>query len=136
MADDPEMGRPSALPGILSVTVDGAVFEDCPDPTIGYIREPDRIQIRYVNAVPTADPATEAREQAGDRRVRPCLRRGRRTRNQRCLAPHHPLAPAQRPRSKAALRVPAWTHPPSLPWKGTSVWRYRRLRRPVVPDRR
>ncbi|MGI5253556.1 hypothetical protein [Actinacidiphila glaucinigra] len=30
LADDPDMGQPSALPGILNVTVDGDVFEDCP----------------------------------------------------------------------------------------------------------
>jgi len=37
------MGRPSDLPGILTVTIDGDLFEDCPALAIGYIREPDRI---------------------------------------------------------------------------------------------
>ncbi len=48
LADDPDMGEPAGLPGILTVTVDGDLFEDCPALTIGYIREADRIEIRYV----------------------------------------------------------------------------------------
>ncbi|WP_264927371.1 hypothetical protein [Streptomyces sp. A012304] len=56
LADDPDMGRPSTLPGILTVTVDGDLFEDCPDLAIGYIREPDRIQIRYVTPISAAEP--------------------------------------------------------------------------------
>ncbi|MFF9347223.1 hypothetical protein [Streptomyces sp. NPDC014734] len=49
LADDPDMGRPSGLPGILTTTIDGDLIEDCPALAIGYIREPDRIQIRYVS---------------------------------------------------------------------------------------
>ncbi|MGA5424433.1 SMI1/KNR4 family protein [Streptomyces lavendulocolor] len=60
LADDPDMGRPSGLPGILTVTIDGDLFEDCPALAIGYIREPDRIEIRYVNLVPSAQPAEPA----------------------------------------------------------------------------
>lgn len=63
LADDPDMGRPSGLPGILTVTVDGDVFEDCPDLSVGYIREPDRIEIRFLRAVPSADPSTDAQDQ-------------------------------------------------------------------------
>ncbi|RST16883.1 hypothetical protein E2C00_33045 [Streptomyces sp. WAC05374] len=55
LAEDPDMGRPSGPPGTLTVSVDGELFEDCPDLTIGYVREPDRIEIRYVN------PSTPAR---------------------------------------------------------------------------
>ncbi|MFI1487826.1 hypothetical protein [Streptomyces sp. NPDC020747] len=57
LADDPDMGRPSNLPGILTVTVDGDLFEDCPALAVGYIREPDRIEIRYVNPISFAEPA-------------------------------------------------------------------------------
>ncbi|MFD3314110.1 hypothetical protein [Streptomyces sp. NPDC058694] len=57
LADDPDMGRPSNLPGILTVTVDGELFEDCPALAIGYIREPDRIEIRYVNPISFTEPA-------------------------------------------------------------------------------
>ncbi|WP_052768756.1 SMI1/KNR4 family protein [Streptomyces humi] len=59
LADDPGMGRPSALPGILTVTVDGGMFEDCPDLSVGYIREPDRVEIRFLRAAPSAGPSTE-----------------------------------------------------------------------------
>ena len=57
LADDPDMGRPSNLPGILTVTVDGDLFEDCPALAVGYIREPDRIEIRYVNLISFTEPA-------------------------------------------------------------------------------
>ncbi|MFI6013632.1 hypothetical protein ACIBAG_33335 [Streptomyces sp. NPDC051243] len=60
LAHDPDMGRPSGLPGILTVRVDGDLFEDCPDLAIGYIREPDRIRIRYLNRARSAEPATDA----------------------------------------------------------------------------
>ncbi|MFF7547823.1 hypothetical protein ACFZCU_29940 [Streptomyces canus] len=30
LANDPDMGEPSALPGILTVMIDGDLFEDCP----------------------------------------------------------------------------------------------------------
>ncbi|MFF1764734.1 hypothetical protein [Streptomyces sp. NPDC058249] len=63
LADDPDMGRSSGLPGILTVTVDGDMFEDCPDLSVGYIREPDRIEIRFLSAAPPTEPATDAQEQ-------------------------------------------------------------------------
>ncbi|WP_327687293.1 SMI1/KNR4 family protein [Streptomyces sp. NBC_00467] len=68
LADDPDMGRPSGLPGILTVTVDGDLFEDCPDLSVGYIREPDRIEIRFLRAARTTEPSADAphQQQAGD----------------------------------------------------------------------
>ena len=57
LADDPDMGRPSGLPGILTVTVDGDMFEDCPDLSVGYLREPDRVEIRFLRAAPAGDPS-------------------------------------------------------------------------------
>ncbi|MET9061457.1 hypothetical protein ABZX99_26945 [Streptomyces antibioticus] len=63
LADDPDMGRPSNLPGVLNVTVDGAMFEDCPDLSVGYICEPDRIEIRFLRAVPSTEPSTGVRDQ-------------------------------------------------------------------------
>ncbi|GAA5206163.1 hypothetical protein GCM10023323_16400 [Streptomyces thinghirensis] len=135
LADDPEMGRPSALPGILSATVDGAMLEDCPDLTIGYIREPDRIQIRYAHAVPTAGPAPEA--QAGDRRE------------------SHPASDAVTAGeiSDARHRITRWLQHNAPPLRSCAPCRRGRTRRrcpgagprsgdtrrlacPVVPDRR
>ncbi|MCX5008522.1 hypothetical protein OHB05_38845 [Streptomyces sp. NBC_00638] len=66
LADDPDMGRPSGLPGILDVTVDGDLFEDCPDLSVGYIREPDRIQIRFVGPVSSTEPSADAHDQGRD----------------------------------------------------------------------
>ncbi|MFE7032416.1 SMI1/KNR4 family protein [Streptomyces sp. NPDC057621] len=74
LADDPDMGRPSELPGILTVAVDGDMFDDCPDLSVGYIREPDRIEIRFLKAVGPSAISTDApdrdrdrdREQGGD----------------------------------------------------------------------
>ncbi|WP_051821412.1 SMI1/KNR4 family protein [Streptomyces sp. NRRL F-5065] len=68
LADNPDMGRPSGLPGILTVTVDGDMFEDCPDLSVGYIREPDRIEIRYLRPAPSteAEPSIDAQDQGGD----------------------------------------------------------------------
>ncbi|KUN35812.1 hypothetical protein AQJ30_24395 [Streptomyces longwoodensis] len=63
LADNPEMGRPSTLPGILTVMIDGDQFEDCPALAVGYIREPDRIEIRYVNRAPVTEAATNAESQ-------------------------------------------------------------------------
>ncbi|MGW0841541.1 hypothetical protein ACWD26_15495 [Streptomyces sp. NPDC002787] len=63
LADDPDMGRSSGLPGILTVTVDGDLFEDCPALAVGYIREPDRIEIRYANPARPAEPAAPAQEE-------------------------------------------------------------------------
>lgn len=63
LVGDPDMGRPSGLPGILTVTVDGNVFEDCPDLSVGYIREPDRIEIRFLRAAPSAEPSTDAQDE-------------------------------------------------------------------------
>ncbi|MFG2368122.1 hypothetical protein ACGFY3_41915 [Streptomyces mirabilis] len=63
LADDPDMGRPSGLPGILTVAVDGGMFEECPDLSVGYIREPDRIEIRFLRAAPSIEPSTDAHDQ-------------------------------------------------------------------------
>ncbi|WP_405927064.1 hypothetical protein [Streptomyces sp. NBC_00035] len=63
LADDPDMGGPSGLPGILTVMVDGDVFEDCPDLSVGYIREPDRIEIRFLRVAPSTEPSTDAQDQ-------------------------------------------------------------------------
>lgn len=69
LADDPDLGEPSGLPGILTVMIDGDMFEDCPALAIGYIREPDRVEIRFANRIGTPEPvreedaADEAREQ-------------------------------------------------------------------------
>ncbi|MBK6012889.1 hypothetical protein [Streptomyces sp. MBT53] len=56
LADDPDMGVPSRLPGIRTVLVDGEMFEDCPSLSVGYLHEPDRIEIRYVALAPSAEP--------------------------------------------------------------------------------
>ncbi|WKX69576.1 SMI1/KNR4 family protein [Streptomyces sp. XD-27] len=71
LADDPDMGQPSGLPGILTVMVDGDLFEDCPALAVGYIREPDRIEIRYVNPAPSAEPAADTQAQAQDQHADP-----------------------------------------------------------------
>lgn len=63
LADDPDMGQPSTLPGILTVMVDGDLFEDCPALAVGYIREPDRIEIRYANTAPSTQLAADAQDQ-------------------------------------------------------------------------
>ncbi|MFD4137824.1 hypothetical protein [Streptomyces sp. NPDC058572] len=72
LADDPDMGEPSGLPGIFMVRIDGDTFEDCPALAIGYIREPDRIEIRYVNPVPSSEPTVPAqKEEQGQEQGRP-----------------------------------------------------------------
>lgn len=71
LADDPDMGRPSNLPGILTVTVDGDLFEDCPALAVGYIREPDRIEIRYVNQISIAEPVVDAQGQEQKKEEQP-----------------------------------------------------------------
>ncbi|MFG2840871.1 hypothetical protein ACGFYE_38435 [Streptomyces zaomyceticus] len=70
LADDPELGRPSGLPGVFTVSVDGELFEDCPALDVGYVREPDRLEIRYVTVIPAAapvDPAAAGGDQSLDR---------------------------------------------------------------------
>ncbi|WP_221354254.1 SMI1/KNR4 family protein [Streptomyces beigongshangae] len=74
LAGDPDMGRPSGLPGILTVMIDDDMFDDCPDLSVGYIREPDRIEIRFLKALPAAvEPSgnihgqEQAQGQSGDR---------------------------------------------------------------------
>ena len=64
LAEDPDRGRPSALPGILMVIVDGDLFEDCPSLSVGYIREPDRVEIRYLQVVAAAEPSAGGEEPA------------------------------------------------------------------------
>ncbi|MET8978926.1 hypothetical protein ABZX85_25225 [Streptomyces sp. NPDC004539] len=58
LADDPDLGHPSPLPGILTVHFEDDLIEDCPALTIGYIREPDRVEIRHVR--PTTTPTAPA----------------------------------------------------------------------------
>ncbi|MEW2572994.1 SMI1/KNR4 family protein [Streptomyces sp. NPDC047070] len=67
LADDPDMGRPSELPGILTVVVDGDMFDDCPDLSVGYIREPDRIEIRFLRAVGPSEVSADAPDPDRDR---------------------------------------------------------------------
>lgn len=72
LADDPGLGRPSSLPGILTVMIEGDLYDDCPDLAVGYVREPDRIQIRYVNLAPSAEPVAPAEdEDPGQEQVQP-----------------------------------------------------------------
>ncbi|QKW48331.1 SMI1/KNR4 family protein [Streptomyces buecherae] len=67
LAETPDMGHPSDLPGILTVTVEGDLFEDCPALSVGYLREPDRVQIRYVTPIsPSAPTAPTAPAQDAD----------------------------------------------------------------------
>ncbi|POX60133.1 hypothetical protein C3492_28705 [Streptomyces sp. Ru62] len=66
LADDPDMGEPSGLPGILSVAVDGDMFEDCPDFSVGYVREPDRIQFRYLGLTKPTEPDPDTHEHDQD----------------------------------------------------------------------
>ncbi|MFE7035186.1 SMI1/KNR4 family protein [Streptomyces sp. NPDC057621] len=63
LADDPDMGRPSGLPGMLTVTVNGDMFDDCPDLSVGYLREPDRIEIRFLEALPSPGISADAPDQ-------------------------------------------------------------------------
>lgn len=62
LTKDPDMGDPSGLPGILTVMVDGGAFEDCPDLAVGYIREPERIEIRYVTPAPSTKPSADTQQ--------------------------------------------------------------------------
>ncbi|MEV5988470.1 hypothetical protein AB0L85_26245 [Streptomyces sp. NPDC052051] len=71
LAEEPDLGRPSSLPGILTVMIDGDVFEDCPALVIGYIREPDRIEIRYVSVVDLSDPTAPRQEEGQGQEHRP-----------------------------------------------------------------
>ncbi|MFC9734351.1 SMI1/KNR4 family protein [Streptomyces roseolus] len=64
LADDPDRGRPSGLPGVFTVTVDGDLFEDCPALVVGYLREPDRVEIRYVNPAPPVEAAGSPKDRA------------------------------------------------------------------------
>ncbi|MGW4882899.1 hypothetical protein ACWEPI_40860 [Streptomyces sp. NPDC004262] len=64
LAESPDLGSPSRLPGILTVLIDGDLFEDCPALTVGYIRESNRIEIRYVNLAPhTGSAADDAQDE-------------------------------------------------------------------------
>ncbi|MET7451500.1 hypothetical protein ABZT03_06295 [Streptomyces sp. NPDC005574] len=63
LVDDPGMGRPSELPGVLTVMVDGDMFDDCPDLAVGYVREPDLIQIRFLQPARTTEPPAHEEDQ-------------------------------------------------------------------------
>ncbi|GLX42223.1 hypothetical protein Sros01_82950 [Streptomyces roseochromogenus] len=67
LAEDPGMGEPSSLPGILDVRIDGVTFEDCPALVVGYIREPDRIEVRYVTGTQHEAPADNDPDLGRDR---------------------------------------------------------------------
>ncbi|WP_327715601.1 SMI1/KNR4 family protein [Streptomyces sp. NBC_00490] len=76
LADDPDMGEPSALPGILTVMIDGDLFEDCPALAVGYVREPDRLEIRYVTPASFGRPAADdpdRQEPQGRHQERPAV---------------------------------------------------------------
>jgi hypothetical protein len=63
LAEDPDMGEPLGPPGILTVMIDGETFEDCPALAVGYIREPDRIEIRYVSRAAPPEPAASGQDE-------------------------------------------------------------------------
>ncbi|MEV6480084.1 hypothetical protein [Streptomyces sp. NPDC051576] len=63
LADDPDLGSPSGLPGILTVTVDGDLFENCPDLSVGYVREPDRVELRFLSAARSTEAPAQQQEQ-------------------------------------------------------------------------
>ncbi|MDJ1645427.1 SMI1/KNR4 family protein [Streptomyces pakalii] len=44
------------------MTIDGEMFEDCPALAVGYVREPDRVEIRYVNVLASSSPSVQDRE--------------------------------------------------------------------------
>ncbi|GLV82452.1 hypothetical protein Slala03_21410 [Streptomyces lavendulae subsp. lavendulae] len=67
LAEDPDMGEPSSLPGILDVRIGGVTFEDCPALVVGYIREPDRIEVRYVTGTQHETPADNDPDLGRDR---------------------------------------------------------------------
>ncbi|MFJ5274684.1 hypothetical protein [Streptomyces sp. NPDC088358] len=66
LVDNPDMGSASRLPGILTVLIEGDLFEDCPALAVGYIRESDRIEIRYVNLAPPTGPVADAQDEDQD----------------------------------------------------------------------
>ncbi|CAL9651094.1 SMI1/KNR4 family protein [Streptomyces sp. enrichment culture] len=71
LTDNPDMGEPSERPGVLTVSIDGDMIEDCPALAIGYVREPDRIEIRYINAVPSPESDVTAQgEESAQEKVR------------------------------------------------------------------
>ncbi|MFM9608309.1 SMI1/KNR4 family protein [Streptomyces niveiscabiei] len=59
LVDDPDLGHPSGLPGILTVRIEDDMIEDCPALAIGYIREPEWIQIRFLTLARPAEPEPE-----------------------------------------------------------------------------
>ncbi|MFF3489605.1 hypothetical protein ACFYXC_41260 [Streptomyces sp. NPDC002701] len=63
LADDPDMGSPSGMPGMFTVVVDGDMFDDCPDLSVGYLREPDRIEIRFLEALVLSEASTDGSDQ-------------------------------------------------------------------------
>lgn len=64
LSDDPDMGQSSGQPGILTVSVDGDLFEDCPSLVVGYVRESVRIEIRYVKPSRSADAVKEPAQES------------------------------------------------------------------------
>ncbi|RSS57416.1 SMI1/KNR4 family protein [Streptomyces sp. WAC01280] len=71
LADDPGLGQPSELPGVWTVMVDGDLFEDCPALAVGYLREPTRIEVRYVSLASSPEPAADVQPQDRNRSADP-----------------------------------------------------------------
>ncbi|WP_261991289.1 hypothetical protein [Streptomyces sp. OR43] len=61
LSDDPDMGQASGRPGVLTVSVDGDLFEDCLSSTVGYVREHARIDVRYVKPSRSTDAVERKR---------------------------------------------------------------------------
>ncbi|WUS96752.1 SMI1/KNR4 family protein [Streptomyces sp. NBC_00708] len=57
---DPDMGKPLGQSDVLTVFVDGDLYEDCPALIVGYLRKPTLVEIRYVKPASSAEPAAEA----------------------------------------------------------------------------
>ncbi|CAM5227951.1 hypothetical protein SALBM311S_12650 [Streptomyces alboniger] len=135
LADDPGLGRPSGLPGILTVTVDGDMFEDCPDLSVGYIREPDWIEIRFLRATPStelsADTPVQQQEQEQEQeheQDRDQLADPAAPRSPYDRSPMHGGASlagsSTMPPTPTLRSAPVPTPPPSPLWKRTSAFRY------------
>lgn len=122
LADDPDMGRPSGLPGILTVMVDGDVFEDCPDLAVGYIREPDRVVIRHVAPASFVEPEADAGSKSQSRN-RPPIPPSPRSRSGRSPTPGtaSPACSSTTPPTPTPRSGPERGLPPSPPWRTNSA---------------
>ncbi|GAP48262.1 putative uncharacterized protein [Streptomyces azureus] len=66
LADEADMGEPSDRPATSPRRSTVTRSEDCPALAIGYIREPDRIEMRYVGPARAAAFPAEAQAQGQD----------------------------------------------------------------------